>query len=78
MWLFSIKYQHKQQYTRIKQRQPKGKWNFKEKFLTTNQTNIVRVEANLHVFSMEKKNDLTNNPQGNKLMTSRSNKLTKY
>ena len=55
MWLFSIKYQHKQQYTRIKQRQPKGKWNFKEKFLTTNQINIVRVEANLHEFLMASK-----------------------
>ena len=40
----------KQQYTRIKQRQPRGRQNFKVKFLTTNQTNMVRVGANLHEF----------------------------
>ena len=43
---------HKQQYTRIKQRQPRGKQNFKVKFLTTNQTNMLRVGANLDEFPM--------------------------
>ena len=33
----------KQQYTRIKQKQLRGRQNFKVKFLTTNQTNMVRV-----------------------------------
>ena len=33
----------KQQYVMIKQRQPRGRQNFKVKFSTTNQTNIVRV-----------------------------------
>ena len=44
------------QYTRIKQRQPRGRQNFKVKFLTTNETNMVRVKANLHEFSMASKN----------------------
>ena len=46
----------KQQYTRVKQRQLRGRQNFKVKFSTTNQTNMVRVGANLHEFSMASKN----------------------
>ena len=46
----------KQQYVMIKQRQPRGRQNFKVKFLTTNETNMVRVKANLHEFSMASKN----------------------
>ena len=42
----------KQQYTRIKQRQLRGRQNFKVRFLANNQTNTVRVGANLHEFSM--------------------------
>ena len=45
----------KQQYTRIKQKQLRGRQNFKVKFLTTNQTNMVRVGVNLHEFSMASK-----------------------
>ena len=44
------------QYTRIKQRQPRGRQNFKVKFLTTSQTNMVRVGANFHEFPMASKN----------------------
>ena len=46
----------KQQYVRIKQRQSRGRQNFKVKFLTTNKTNMVRVKANLHEFPMASKN----------------------
>ena len=42
----------KRQYAMIKQRQPRGRQNFKVKFLTTSQTNIMRVGANLHEFPM--------------------------
>ena len=46
----------KQQYTRLKQRQPRGRQNFKVKFLTTNQTNLVGVGANFYEFLMTSKN----------------------
>ena len=42
----------KRQYAMIKQRQPRARQNFKVKFLTTSQTNMVRVRTNLHEFPM--------------------------
>ena len=42
----------KRQYIRIKQRQTKGRQNFKVNFLTTSQINMMRVGANLHDFPM--------------------------